>query len=169
MVTHDQDEALRLSSEIAVMDNGRIVQKGAPVDVMNHPENEFIASFMGMETLLKGIVMSSENNMLVVEASGRRIEAVGLMEPGQKVLIGIRPENIIISTSRDLNTSARNVFSGVITHIVPKSFYLKVDISCGFSLTAYVTENSAAGLMLKEGSEVTASFKATGVHVIKSH
>ena len=37
MVTHDQDEALRLSTEIAVMDKGRIIQKGAPVDVMNHP------------------------------------------------------------------------------------------------------------------------------------
>jgi tungstate transport system ATP-binding protein len=168
MVTHDQDEALRLSTEIAVMDKGRIIQKGAPVDVMNHPENEFIASFMGMETLIEGIVKSSENNMIIAEAANKQFVAIGRAEPGEKVLLGIRPENIIVSTSRDLNTSARNVFSGVITRIVPKSFYLKVDINCGFSLTAYVTEHSAAELALEEGKEVIASFKATGVHVIKN-
>ncbi|HEY9162484.1 MAG TPA: ABC transporter ATP-binding protein [Desulfomonilia bacterium] len=167
MVTHDQDEALRLSTEIAVMDKGIIVQRGAPVDVMNHPENEFIASFMGMESLIEGIVKSSENNMIVGETANKQLAAIGRAEPGERVLLGIRPENITVSTSRDLQTSARNVFAGTITRIVPKSFYLKVDIDCGFSLTAYVTENSAAELMLKEGSKVTASFKATGVHVIK--
>ncbi len=168
MVTHDQDEALRLSTEIAVMDNGIIVQKGCPVDVMNHPENEFIASFMGMETLIEGIVKSSENNMIIAEAADKNLAATGQAKPGEKILLGIRPENITVSTSRDINTSARNVFSGVITHIVPKSFYLKVEINCGFPLTAYVTEYSAAELALEEGKEVTASFKATGIHVIKN-
>ena len=168
MVTHDQDEALRLSTVIAVMDKGEIVQKGAPVDVMNHPENEFIASFMGMETLIEGIVKTSENNMIVVEASERQIEAIGKAKPGEKVLLGIRPENVTVSTSQNMNTSARNVFSGIITRIIPKSFYLKIDIDCGFSLTAFVTENSAAELMLEEGKEVSISFKATGVHVIKN-
>ena len=73
-----------------------------------------------------------------------------------------------VSTSQIMATSARNVFSGKITHIIPKSFYLKVDINCGFFLTAFVTENSAAELMLEEGKEVSVSFKATGVHVIKN-
>jgi tungstate transport system ATP-binding protein len=168
IVTHDQDEALRLSTVIAVMDKGRIVQKGAPVDVMNHPENEFIASFMGMETLIEGIVKSSGNSMILVEASNRQLEAIGQAKLGDKVLLGIRPENVIVSLSQNINTSARNVLSGIITRIVPKSFYLKIDIDCGFSLTAYVTENSAAELMLEEGKEVSVSFKATGVHVIKN-
>jgi tungstate transport system ATP-binding protein len=166
IVTHDQDEALRLSTVIAVMDKGRIVQKGAPVDVMNHPENEFIASFMGMETLIEGIVKSSGNSMIVVEASDRQLEAIGQAKPGDKVLLGIRPENVTVSLSQNVNTSARNVLSGIITRIVPKSFYLKIDIDCGFSLTAYVTEHSAAELMLEKGKVVTVSFKATGVHVI---
>ncbi len=168
MVTHDQDEALRLSTEIAVMDKGQIVQKGLPADVMNHPENEFIASFMGMETLIEGVVKSSENSIIVTEAAGMQITAIGRAEPGERVLLGIRPENITVSTSKDLSTSARNVFPGVITHIVPKSFYLKVEIDCGFSVIAYVTEQSAAELALEEGREVIASFKATGVHVIKN-
>jgi tungstate transport system ATP-binding protein len=168
MVTHDQDEALRLSTEIAVMDQGKIVQKGAPVHVMNHPENEFIASFMGMETLIEGIVKTSGNNMIVVEASERQIEAIGKAKPGEKVLLGIRPENVTVSTSMIMATSARNVFTGKITRIVPKSFYLKVDIDCGFFLTAFVTESSADELMLEEGKEVSVSFKATGVHVIKN-
>jgi tungstate transport system ATP-binding protein len=168
MVTHDQDEALRLSSEIAVMDNGSIVQKGSPVDVMNHPENEFIASFMGMETLIEAHVKSAEHGIITAEASGRLIEAIGAAVRGDNVILGIRPENVTISISDGMHTSARNAYLGRVTRIVPKSFYLKVDMDCGFFLTAYVTEQSVKELMLKAGSQVIASFKATGVHVIKN-
>lgn len=167
MVTHDEDEAMRLSTVIAVMDKGRIVQKGSPVDVMNHPENEFVASFMGMETLIEGMVESSGSGMISVEAAGKHFEAAGAANPGDRVLLGIRPENVIVSASRKMYTSARNVFTGKVTRMAPKSFYLKADIDCGFFLTAYVTEQSAAELMLHEGKEVTVSFKATGVHVIR--
>jgi tungstate transport system ATP-binding protein len=168
MVTHDQDEALRLSSEVAVMDKGAVVQMGNPVDVMNHPENEFIASFMGMETLIEAKVKSVEKGMIVAEASNRLIEAVGNAVPGDRVILGIRPENVMVSTDASTGTSARNVYAGKIRRIVPKSFYLRVDIDCGFFLTAYVTELSVKELMLEEGKDIAATFKATGVHVIKN-
>ena len=63
MVTHDQSEALRMSDRIVVMNNGSIVQQGTPLDVMNNPSNEFVASFVGMDTILEG---------KVVKSSGRR-------------------------------------------------------------------------------------------------
>jgi len=168
MVTHDQDEALRLSTMVAVMDKGKIVQTGHPVDVMNHPENEFIASFMGMETLINAIVKSSDKSALTAEASGKLIEAPGTARIGDSVILGVRPENVTVSTIAGPAGSARNVFRGKIRKIVPKSFYLKVDMDCGFFLSAYVTEQSATELDLFEGMEITASFKATGVHVIKN-
>ena len=47
MATHDQMEALRLSDQIAVMNEGKIIQIGSPAEVMNHPVDEFVASFVG--------------------------------------------------------------------------------------------------------------------------
>ena len=52
--THDRMEALRLSDRIAVMNGGRILQIGPPAEVMNQPLDEFVASFVGVETILTG-------------------------------------------------------------------------------------------------------------------
>ena len=54
MATHDRMEALRLSDRIAVMNQGRILQIGPPAEVMNQPLDEFVASFVGVETILTG-------------------------------------------------------------------------------------------------------------------
>ena len=55
--THDRLEALRLSDRIAVMNEGKILQIGSPEEVMNHPVNEIVASFVGVETILTGKVI----------------------------------------------------------------------------------------------------------------
>ena len=47
MVTHDQDEAMSLSTRVAVMNAGRIVQTGAPQEIYDHPADRFVAGFVG--------------------------------------------------------------------------------------------------------------------------
>jgi len=66
MATHDQVEALRLSDRIAVMNEGRIAQIGPPAEVMNHPVNEFIASFVGVETIIEGRVIKCERGTATI-------------------------------------------------------------------------------------------------------
>ncbi len=50
-VTHDIEEALRLATSIAIMDRGRIVQRGAPRDLLEHPANDFVGEFVGRQGL----------------------------------------------------------------------------------------------------------------------
>ncbi len=134
---------------------------------MNHPTDEFVASFVGMETVLTGKVIRREEGTFVASLSGREIEIVGDAKPGETVVICIRPELVTLSKeAAAAPTSARNVFAGRIERLVSMGLYHRVMIDCGFPLVAYVTMGSVRELALTEGSRVTASFKATAVHGI---
>ena len=166
--THDRQEALRLSDRIAVMNNGRILQMGSPEEVMNHPVDEFVASFVGVETVLTGDVVKRDGGTFAVSVSGCEIEAVGEAQLGESVTLCIRPENVILSPpSAKEVTSARNVFPGKIEKITSLGLYQKVRLDCGFPLVAYVTNPSLENLSLREEKVVAASFKATAIHVVR--
>jgi tungstate transport system ATP-binding protein len=168
LATHDRLEALRLSDRIAVMKDGKMVQMGSPEVVMNYPVDEFVASFVGVETILTGKVKKQNSATFVASISGSEIEAVGKVPLGEMVFLCIRPENVTLSTNASKETtSARNVFPGRIEKITSLGPYQKVRLDCGFPLVAYVTHHSLEKLSLKEGKEVTASFKATAIHVIR--
>ncbi|HWD65885.1 MAG TPA: ABC transporter ATP-binding protein [Solirubrobacteraceae bacterium] len=81
-VTHDQEEALTMSDRLAVLNEGRIEQLGTPVEVYEHPANEFVAGFIGTSNLL--------------ERGGRRFtirpEKVRLLEPGDPIPAGQHAE-----------------------------------------------------------------------------
>ena len=74
-VTHDQTEAMSLSDTIAVMAQGRIVQRGTPQAIYDHPVNRVVASFVGQVNLLDATVLGEEAGRLVLEAGGVRLHA----------------------------------------------------------------------------------------------
>ena len=166
--THDRMEALRLSDRIAVMNQGRILQIGPPDEVMNQPRDEFIASFVGVETILTGRVVRKGRGTFVASIDGPEVEAVGEVGIGEPVVFCIRPENVTLAVPPHPEaTSARNVFPAMITKIIPLGLYYKINLDCGFPLVAYVTGHSLENLSLQEGQVVSASFKATAIHVIR--
>lgn len=168
MATHDRMEALRLSDRIAVMNQGRILQVGPPAEVMNQPLDEFVASFVGVETILPGRVIKKDGGSFVASIMGQNVEAVGEVELGEPVVFCIRPENVTLAVPPlKESSSARNVFSGRIVKVIPMGLYYKVQLHCGFPLVAYVTGHSLQNLLLTEGKEVVASFKATSIHVVR--
>jgi len=165
--THDQTEALRLGDRLAVVNGGRIVQIGPAAEVMNRPIDEFVASFVGVETVLPGCVLRSSDGVFTAAVEGGEIQAVGHLRPGERVLCCIRPEHVTISTNTPPpGTSARNAFPGTIRKVAPLGLFHRVRVDCGFDLVAYVTRQSIEELSLEEGKTVMASFKATAVHVI---
>ena len=167
--THDRIEALRLANRIAVMDEGTILQVGTPAEVMNHPANEFVASFVGVETILPGIVIEQNGGSLVTAVSATRVEALGDANVGEHVLLCVRPENVVLALRRqDEGVSSRNVYQGQVKKVIPMGPYFKVQLDCGFPITSYVTAQSLEGMSIQEGKTLTASFKATAVHVIRN-
>ncbi len=102
-VTHDQAEALALADRIAVMESGRIRQLGTPKEVFQRPANVFVAGFIGSTpmNLLEGECVPGEGEASHawadrIDVAGVRLplpeEITGAVSPGDKVVVGIRPE-----------------------------------------------------------------------------
>jgi tungstate transport system ATP-binding protein len=135
---------------------------------MNRPLDEFVASFVGVETILNGWVVKRDGGSFIATVLGHEIEAVGDVHVGEEVALCIRPENVTLSVHPfKATTSARNMFPGKIIGISPMGLFHKVHLDCGFPLVAYVTYHSLENLTLTEGKEVNASFKATAIHVVR--
>ena len=104
VVTHDQEEAMTLSSRLAVMDKGRIMQIGTSTDVYEYPQNRFVAGFIGSINQFDGVVEAIEGDIarVRVEALGGTVLAaeVPRLTADQKVAVAVRPEKIAISRDR---------------------------------------------------------------------
>ncbi len=166
-ISHDRDETLRLADRIVVLRNGRVIQEGFPADIISNPADEFIASFMGVETILSGTVVDVFNGGFTVEVSGRAIEVSGAAHKGKMVTLGIRPEHIVISKDKNASSSMRNSFEAKVCSITHAGTHVRVSLDCGFKLIAYITPHSLSELGLQEKSTVTASFKATALHILR--
>jgi tungstate transport system ATP-binding protein len=137
---------------------------------MNHPANELVASFVGIETVFPGVVQKASGGSFVVDVAGRKIEGIGEVTVGETVLCCIRPENVIVSRQEagtETETSARNNLPAIIVKIIPQGPFFKLQLDGGFFLTAYVMPQSLENLALQEGKSVNLSFKATAVHAIR--
>lgn len=104
----------------------------------------------------------------MLDLAGQHLELVGSGMPGEKVVLCTHPEHVVVTIADPHHrTSARNVFPGTVTRIVPIGAINKVYLDCGFPLVASVTSHSLAELNLGVGSAVFASFKATSVHLYR--
>ena len=108
VVTHDQEEAMILSTRIAVMENGRFEQIGQPKEVYEFPQNRFVADFIGTINTFDGIVQNVEDGRVIVasDESGTSLHALSDDPPlkGSDICVAVRPEKIYISQTRPDNT-----------------------------------------------------------------
>ncbi|MCK6258217.1 ABC transporter ATP-binding protein [Fictibacillus sp. KIGAM418] len=94
-VTHDQEEALAMSDEIFVLNQGKIQQSGTPIDIYDEPINRFVADFIGESNIVEGKMIKD----YLVEFVGGQFECVDRgLNPNEPVEIVIRPEDLEITT-----------------------------------------------------------------------
>ena len=99
-VTHDQTEALALSSRIAVMNAGRIEQIGKPREIYEQPRTRFVADFIGTTNFLNGSVLEQRGERYRVDAGVGELWAAATrpLAVGDQVMLSLRPESITLST-----------------------------------------------------------------------
>ncbi|WP_062353844.1 ABC transporter ATP-binding protein [Bacillus kwashiorkori] len=93
-VTHDQEEALAMSDEIFVINNGKIQQRGTPTDIYDEPINRFVANFIGESNIIQGKMIKD----FLVEFDGKQFDCVDQgFNDNEPVEVVIRPEDLEIT------------------------------------------------------------------------
>lgn len=120
MVTHDQEEAMTMSSRMAIMEEGRIRQIGVPHDIYEYPQTRFVAEFIGSINLFEGVVVEEENDYVMIESkeleSNLYLTHAGSHPIGSHVCVAIRPEKVIVTTKEPKDPST-NCVKGVVKEI----------------------------------------------------
>lgn len=101
-ITHDQEEALNMSSRIVIMRSGIVEQIGTPEDVYERPQTLFAADFIGQSNLLEGVVAKADGQTLVLDVNGVQLPALPTEtfspKAGQKAVLCLRPQRIRYGT-----------------------------------------------------------------------
>ncbi|MBI2830832.1 MAG: ABC transporter ATP-binding protein [Chloroflexi bacterium] len=170
MTTHDLSQGQRLGSRIGVLIDGRILQTGTPAEVFGSPQNREVAEFVGINNIFAGVVTGKENGLstITLDGSSATLQSVSDFAMGEKVYAMISPDDITLSLLRE-PSSARNMYRGKVSELVPAGPLTRIKVDCGFPLRALVTRKSAEEMGLAAGREVHVSFKATAVRIIKQH
>ena len=123
-VTHDREEALRLSDRIAVMRDGIIEQYGTSKEIYDYPINKWVARFIGDANIFEGEILDSEDEILTILGKKLKYWTKYKFEDNQKVDVLIRPEDIQVKKSK-------GAIKGKVESIVYKGSYFMIDVRCG--------------------------------------
>ena len=101
IVTHDQEEAMTLSTRIVVMHDGRFIQSGTPKEIYEYPVNRYVADFFGTINLFEGTVSQIDDATVTVECEGVnaaiRAQSAEQMSLAEPLTLAVRPEKISIT------------------------------------------------------------------------
>ncbi|NYB50976.1 MAG: ABC transporter ATP-binding protein [Methanobacteriaceae archaeon] len=164
LATHNLIQGQHLSDEIAILNN-RIFQIGKPEEVFRKPKNRFVAEFVGVRNVKKGISRKVDDGLTIIKTGTISVYSSSNLEGN--VYMSIRPEDITISRSK-VQTSALNEFNGKIKEIKDSGGILDLKIDVESELfSVYITRKSFADMGLEPGSSVWLEFKASAVNVFE--
>jgi len=172
-VTHSRDEAVSLGERILIMDHGKIVAAGEPLEVFGTPVSKRVARLTGVENIFEGRVnntnsLAGTTSVTVTDKYGScEIEAPAInREPGETLTIAVRSGDILLATSEMRNTSARNILPGKISSIDRASDRTLVNVASGVNWVVSVTREASVELGLTEGQHVWIAFKTYSCHIL---
>ena len=179
LVTHDREEAMAMGDHVQVIDEGRVIARGTPLDVLGQPGQTAVARLVGVENLFRMMVESRHPRDGTMRLAGAGEEAgVALETPldegppasgGEEwVTVGIRASDIILSSVEPVGSSARNRLRGTVAHIEPRPPGYLVELACGIPLQCQVTGASLEEMGIHRGQELWAVFKASSCFLVES-
>ena len=161
-VTHDQEEALTMSDQVAVMRDGIIEQLGDPRTLYEQPATEFVAGFLGASNFFDGTVIGREGAASIVELGPACLAVAADLAVGAKIRLAVRPEKVQLGASSDgsgLPARIREiVYRGSTTHLYLESV-------CG-PIVAYLQNTTPEAAPWQVGDEVACRWAAGSAVVL---
>ncbi|MGE0258407.1 MAG: ABC transporter ATP-binding protein [Alphaproteobacteria bacterium] len=165
VVTHDQDEALGMASRIAVMNRGRLVQTGAPVEIYERPNSRFVADFVGKVNLFEGEVVAGAggHGLAVPEVpEPLPLPPASEVRPGRRAMLALRPEKLALHRERPPAVA----LAARVTAIDYQGAQSSVRLLTGAGRELYAYVPSATAAALPRGGEVWAAWAAEDAVVL---
>lgn len=168
LVTHDRTEALALGDELVVMDAGRLVQCGPVREVFSRPASLAVAGVVGVETVQPGRVMTSADGLVTVAVGDRKLVALAPDLPADtsEIFVCVRAEDVILVKGEPGHSSPRNALPARVLALTREGPMVRIDLDCGFPLTALLTKQACEELSLSQNEPVLALIKAPQLHLI---
>ena len=178
LVTHDKEEALALGDSVQVMDAGKPIARGAPLEVLGQPGRGRVAALVGVENLFRlGVVSrNARDGTMVCVGDDLRLE-VPLDQPGSEtegqsaqddvVTVAIRASDIILAAEEPRGSSARNRLHGVVTSVELRPPGYEVTLDCGRALRCHITGASLTEMAIQPGMPLWAVFKASSCFLVE--
>jgi len=163
MATHNMFQAKTLPHRIALMNEGKITEIGEPTEIFGKLSKN-IASFAALRNTFRGTASLTKEGSTIVEiGNGVQIEITSQRQGETSIFIN--PQDIILS-EKPIESSARNIFKGIITEVTDTGSLVKLRVDAGKPFTVQITKRSFTEMGLNLGHEVFIVFKASSVQVL---
>ncbi len=167
-VTHDRFETLALADEMVVLLEGKVAQAGTVQNVFSHPANLALAGIVAIETIQPGRIVKTTDDLATVAVGSATLTALkqAIPENRNEVYVCIRAEDVSLLKGSDHPGSPRNHLPATVISVTPESSLIRVELDCGFRLTALLTREACAEMKVTAGDRVVALLKAPQIHLI---
>ena len=167
-VTHDQEEAMTMADEIAVMHDGHIEQRGSAADLYEHPRTAFVAQFLGTSNLIDG-KLSGRGVFETTSGVTLTVPDMNGATPQGDLCAGVRPEKIDVVASEDAARldGAVNVLEGrvAVASFLGTSFQYVITTNAGEEITV-VEQNRLGSHALGPGRKVLLAWRPEHTFVV---
>jgi spermidine/putrescine transport system ATP-binding protein len=164
-VTHDQEEALTMSDRIAVMNEGRVEQAGAPQAVYEEPATLFVADFLGVSNLIPAEATGPDGVGCTLTVGEQRLRATqGATSARGDVKAMVRPERVRVEPH---GTAGDNRLPGLVEHVVFLGSFREVRVRVvGGALVKAVAPNDGGVSAYEQGTPVTVHLPPDAIRVL---
>jgi molybdate transport system ATP-binding protein len=170
-VTHSREEVFALGERVLVLEDGRIIARGTPHEVMSAPRHETVAQLAGFENIFDAEVTAAheDRGTMTCRLNGSGVELETPLvraDVGSSLRVGIRAGDILLATARPEGLSARNVLPGRMISLAQRDVIVSARVNCGVEMEVHLTLAARDALHLQAGREVWLVVKTHSCHLM---
>lgn len=175
-VTHSREEVIALGERVLVLEDGRIIARGVPHEVLGAPSQETVAHLAGFENIFEASVwlVHEDRGTITCRLPAKTAGNFVLLEtpliraePGTLLRVGIRAGDVLLAIAKPEGVSARNVLPGQLISMERRDVVVFANVDCGVEMRVQMTLAARDVLKLKEGQEVWLVIKTHSCHLMR--